>query len=407
MEGLFALIAIFIIFNVLGSVLGFGARAVGAGAKTLMEGGSFADNFSNKLQFKLKKLPRQEEDMFDTYGIYAKGDPQVRLDYGSCLIFKLFDKETQHPIISTFEGTSERKTRVFEHIVLAGNMNGKYWADWVKVSGLLPEAIIGPHKGKRTLELRCFVWYEDFMPEFEGGFIPEGTKTDGYITHAIHEFEFDLENTGYLEIDPDRLEVQKASVKLGVSIAMADGALDKSEGNEIKSWIKGIVESSPESQKKNVKDALNQALEDAFKDAKSNKIDISDVCNGIKNIGSKADKFDLIELCLDVMAADGEADKEELNQISKIADMVGVSYDEINKMKDKRFVKLNPNAASNASAEETLGIDPSWSKEKINAHILDQYSKWNGRLNSLPEGKERDNAQKMLDLIAKARKKYS
>ena len=35
MEGLFALIAIFIIFNVLGSVLGFGARAVGAGAKTL------------------------------------------------------------------------------------------------------------------------------------------------------------------------------------------------------------------------------------------------------------------------------------------------------------------------------------------------------------------------------------
>ena len=131
------------------------------------------------------------------------------------------------------------------------------------------------------------------------------------------------------------------------------------------------------------------------------------MCNGIKNIGSKADKFDLIELCLDVMAADGEADKEELNQISKIADMVGVSYDEINKMKDKRFVKLNPNAASNASAEETLGIDPSWSKEKINAHILDQYSKWNGRLNSLPEGKERDNAQKMLDLIAKARKKYS
>ena len=102
MEGLFALIESFIIFYVLGSVLGFGARAVGAGAKTLMEGGSFADNFSNKLQFKLKKLPRQEEDMFDTYGIYAKGDPQVRLDYGSCLIFKLFDKETQHPIISTF-----------------------------------------------------------------------------------------------------------------------------------------------------------------------------------------------------------------------------------------------------------------------------------------------------------------
>ena len=85
MEGLFALIAIFIIFNVLGSVLGFGARAVGAGAKTLMEGGSFADNFSNKLQFKLKiASPRRRYVRHPQ--IYAKGDPQVRLDYGSCLI---------------------------------------------------------------------------------------------------------------------------------------------------------------------------------------------------------------------------------------------------------------------------------------------------------------------------------
>jgi hypothetical protein len=38
---------------------------------------------------------------------------------------------------------------------------------------------------------------------------------------------------------------------------------------------------------------------------------------------------------------------------------------------------------------------------------LSQYGKWNGRLNSLSEGIERENAQKMLDLIAEARKKYS
>ena len=107
------------------------------------------------------------------------------------------------------------------------------------------------------------------------------------------------------------------------------------------------------------------------------------------------------------MAADGKAEKQELKQIRNIAEMVGVSYEEISKMKDKRLVKLNPNVASNASAEETLGIDPSWDKEKINAHIISQYSKWNGRLNSLLEGTERENAQKMLDLIAELRKKYS
>lgn len=407
MEAILSIIFIWIIFSVIGNLIGVGAKAVGAGAKTLMEGGSFADNFSNKLQLKIEKLPRGKEDLYDAFGIFAKGDPQVRLDYASCLIFKLFDKETKLPIISTFEVTSEKSSRVFEHIISAGNMNGKYWVDWVKVSALIPESLVGPHKGKRTLELRCFVWYEDYMPEFERGFIPEGVSTDGFITNVNHEFEFELENTGYLEADSERLEVQKASVKLGVSIAMADGTLDKSEGNEIKSWIKGIVDSSPESQKKNIKETLNQALEDAFNEAKSKKINIENICQAIQDVGSKADKFDLVELCLDVMAADGEADKQELKQISKIAEMIGVDYEEINKMKDKRLVKLNPNAASNASPEETLGIDPKWDKQKINAHILSLYSKWNGRLNSLPEGTERENAQKMLDLIAEARKKYS
>lgn len=402
-----SLILVIIISIVIGNLVGFGAKAVGAGAKTLMEGGSFADNFSNKLQLKIEKLPRGKEDLYDAFGIFAKGDPQVKLDYASCLIFKLFDKETDLPIISTFEVTSENSSRVFEYIVSTGNMNGKLWPNWVKVSALIPESLVGPHKGKRILELRCFVWYEDYMPEFDRGFLPEGASTNGFVSNVNHEFEFELENTGYLEADSERLEVQKASVKLGVSIAMADGTLAKSEGNEIKSWIKGVVDSSPESQQQNIKDTLNQALEDAFKDAKSKKIDIDHVCDAIKDTGSRADKFDLVELCLDVMVADGEADKQELKQISKIAEMIGVDYEEINKMKDQRLVKLNPNAASNASPEETLGIDPKWDKQKINAHILSLYSKWNGRLNSLPEGTERENAQKMLDLIAEARKKYS
>ena len=106
----------------------------------------------------------------------------------------------------------------------------------------------------------------------------------------------------------------------------------------IKSWIKGIVESSPESPKKNVK-MQQQALEDAFKDAKSNKIDISNVCNGGKNIGSKADEFDLIELLFRCDGCWWRADKEELNQISKITDS-WVNCDEINKMKDKGLLNL-------------------------------------------------------------------
>jgi len=405
MEAIFTLILLFVGYSIVGSLFGVGAKAVGAGAKTLMEGGSFADNYSNKLQFKVEKLPKDEDSMYETFGVFSKGNPDVALDHPVMLIFKLFDKTTSLPIVSTFEMTSEESSRVFEHAVSIGNMQDKYWPDWARVSALIPESLIGPHKGTRTLQLQCFLWYEHLKPEFERGYLPEDTT--GGINVFTHEFNFHLTNPGYLEVDDERLEVQVASIKLAISIAMADGTLDKSEGTEIKNWVKGIVDSAGESQRDEIKETLNNALEEAYNEVKSSPIDIEQVCADIKDIGSAADKFDLIELCLDVMAADGEADKEELKQIEQISKLVGIDYDEISKMKDQRLIKLDPTSSSNSGLEEKLDIDPEWDNEKINKHILSLYGKWNGRLNSLSEGIERENAQKMLDLIAEARKKYS
>ena len=405
MEAIFTLILLFVGYSIVGSLFGVGAKAVGAGAKTLMEGGSFADHYSNKLQFKVEKLPKDEDSMYETFGVFSKGNPDVALDHPVMLIFKLFDKTTSLPIVSTFEMTSEESSRVFEHAVSIGNMQDKYWPDWARVSALIPESLIGPHKGTRTLQLQCFLWYEHLKPEFERGYLPEDTT--GGINVFTHEFNFHLTNPGYLEVDDERLEVQVASIKLAISIAMADGTLDKSEGTEIKNWVKGIVDSAGESQRDEIKETLNNALEEAYNEVKSSPIDIEQVCADIKDIGSAADKFDLIELCLDVMAADGEADKEELKQIEQISKLVGIDYDEISKMKDQRLIKLDPTSSSNSGLEEKLDIDPEWDNEKINKHILSLYGKWNGRLNSLSEGIERENAQKMLDLIAEARKKYS
>ena len=405
MEAIFTFILLAVGYSIIGSLFGVGAKAVGAGAKTLMEGGSFADHYSNKLQFKVEKLPKDEDSIYETFGVFSKGNPNITLDHPAMLIFKLFDKTTSLPIVSTFEMTSEESSRVFEHAVSIGNMQDKYWPDWARVSALIPESLIGPHKGNRTLQLQCFLWYEHLKPEFERGYLPEDTT--GGINVFTHEFNLNLTNPGYLEVDDERLEVQVASIKLAISIAMADGTLDKSEGTEIKNWVKGIVDSAGESQRSKIKETLNNALEEAYNEVKSSPINIEQVCADIKDIGSAADKFDLIELCLDVMAADGEADKEELKQIEQISKLVGIDYDEISKMKDQRLIKLDPTSSSNSGLEEKLDIDPEWDNEKINKHILSLYGKWNGRLNSLSEGIERENAQKMLDLIAEARKKYS
>ena len=62
---------------------------------------------------------------------------------------------------------------------------------------------------------------------------------------------------------------------------------------------------------------------------------------------------------------------------------------------------------SESSIEETLGIDVSWSNEKIKGYLRDEFQKWNGRLNVVKDEKERDNIQKKLNDIAELRKKYS
>ena len=407
MEAIFVIILIYAGYFVFFQILGQGAKAVGAAAKTVTEGGSFADNFSNKIQFKIEKLPPNENFKSDIFGLFVKGSPDISIGLPATFIFRLNDKEASlkdggNQIISTLEDFTAPNSRLFEHAQDLGNMEGKYWPNWAQIAVLIPDTLIGPYKGNRKLQLQAWLWFSDSLSNFWSG-----ESNEGGINLFEHEFEIYLPNSGYLELDSERLEVQKASVELAVSIAFADGSLDDSEGNTIKKWIKEIVDSALPAQKDKTKESLNASLEKSFNQAQVKELNTQIICKRIENVGSKVDKYDLLELCLDVMAADGEADKEKLKQINEISKMIGIDYDEVTKMKDQRLIKLDPSSSSSVGIEEKLGIDPEWDEGKIKKHIISEYSKWNGRLNTLPEGPQRDNAQSMLDLLAEARKKYS
>ena len=407
MEAILVILFIFLGPYLLGLILGGGQKAAGAAYDTVTKGGTFADNFSQKIQFKIEKLPPNEDFKSDIYGIYIRGNPNIN-QYGPVsLVFNLVDiNQSENDsngglILSTLEDFSPPNSRIFEHRAELENMQGLYWPDWARISVLIPDTLIGPFKGRRSLELECRVWKTEYIEHLWKG------ENLGGLNIFRHEFELNLPNSGYLEIDEDRLKTQISTVKLAVSIAFADGSLDDAEGNTIKDWIIGIVDSTPDARKEKVKGSLNSALEEGFFAAKSNEVNLKDICKEINQFGSKVDKFDLLELCLDVMAADGQADQEELRQISEISNMIGIDYEEVNKLKDQRIIKLDPSSSSSLGIEEKLGIDPSWEKEKIKKHIVAEYAKWNGRLNSLQAGTERDNAQAMLDLLAEAREKYS
>ena len=106
------------------------------------------------------------------------------------------------------------------------------------------------------------------------------------------------------------------------------------------------------------------------------------------------------------MAADGQADKREMKVINDVAEQLGIDSSELDKIRDKQIIKLNTNP-EDIDTLSLLGISSSLSDEEILEQLKKEFIKWNGRLNSLSDGEEKDNAQQMLDLIGKAREKYS
>lgn len=347
-----------------------------------------------------------------SYTVSIRGNPHVTYENPLILILKILDTESGMFIHSQVALSQEISTNVYEKRVPLPGSYDKYWPDWIQVCDLTPDLLVAPFKGTRNINIQAHLfhdWETHEFYNFYNGIISnlEAFLSTSYVTTLYVSEDINFTTSGYLEADDERLKVQEAAVILAVSIGFADGSFDKSEGLQIKNWIKTIVDSTDESNKSNVKSALNSSFKKAFNKAETSPIDIKNVCNKIADIGSTADKISLLELCLDVMASDGDADTSELRELEIISKLIGIDYEKYSNLKDKRFLTLNPSSSLTAGLEEKLGIDIDWSPEQIKSHLLKEYSRWNGRLNTLSEGTARENAQSRLELIAEARRKYS
>ena len=64
-------------------------------------------------------------------------------------------------------------------------------------------------------------------------------------------------------------------------------------------------------------------------------------------------------MCLDVLSADGVADEAELKNLEDLTEKIGLSFNEVQKMKDKALVKIDTKSAEggeSASDESLLGM---------------------------------------------------
>ena len=309
------------------------------------------------------------------------------------------------PVISLIERAQEPQTSCFGLSDEIGKADqGDTFTDWVQMGAISPDFIQGPASGNRTITILLRMFNADDPPSINAGY----TGDDGELILAKRlTFEHFFTEKGYEEATKDREEAQALSLKVGVAVAMADGSLDDAEGQVLKDWIVREISAYSDEKSQRLKTLFNDSLKEGFTLAQSGELALSPLVDRLAEIGEKKTKYDAIELCFDVMAADGVADTEEMAVIRRVAEALDLDMDEIEKMREGVTLNLTASLSTEAGLESLVGLEDSWSDEDKRKHLRTEFQKWSNRLNSLPEGDEREAAQAMLDSIATLRKKYA
>jgi tellurite resistance protein len=312
------------------------------------------------------------------------------------------DKGESLPALSLIEEFQEASTTAFQDKTVIGIVSsGQEFTEWTRI-GVVPLGIILPaFSGINKLMITTRLVDMNNIPEIILGFGEDGLWVD------VQEYTHTFENKGYREAEENKDKARALSIEIGMAVAMADGELDDTESEALKIWIQKIIYPFGEEKQVELKKVYNDAMKTSCQMAESGDLVLSDICEKLHEIGEEAQKYEALELAHEIMAADGVVHKEEMRIIHQVAQALGIDVDELANIRDQQIVALDINATSeNLDLESLLGIEPSWAHEKILSHLREEFNKWNNRLNTLPEGVERDNAQQMLGLISDARKKY-
>jgi len=390
-----------------------------AAVKSAVGKGSFSENMEYEFKemgpFQIRIVEKnmweefggiKDDPMFDAFVIEGRGVLPHKYKTHIGFVISVLDDtgDEPGPILSLVDAYQEKETLAYQQIVDAGTIDsGSGYIKWVRVGEVFKKIIHPPEGGKRRLKVILRIVNMDDFPDINLGF---HEKTDGIIDLLTAGASFYFDGKGFQETAQHRDEARSQIIKLAMSVAMADGSLDDSEGNIIKHWIKKAIAPFSIEKQENLKKIYNDALRTAYQEARSGDLSVSSAVERLEELAETPQKYEAIELCFEVMAADGIADESEIKTIKGIAEALDLDFDEIEKLRDKHLVNMELSMDEQASIETILHIDPNWSRDQIKKHLAVEFAKWNNRLNTLTEGQERENAQKMLDLIAEGRKKY-
>ena len=189
-------------------------------------------------------------------------------------------------------------------------------------------------------------------------------------------------------------------IEIGVAVAFIDGNLSDEEGAALKEWMTKTYKHDGSSSSS--KQLFNETFTDAIKAAKAGNLDVQDICRLLNNKGTKELNKEAFRFAYEIMGADGEIHKNEVKMIKLLEKNLQISSDDVTRIRDRFLLKTI--IKKDFKIINLLGLGVSPSSQTICRELTKEFSKWNANINLVKTKKERDNIQKVLELIGEARK---
>jgi len=179
--------------------------------------------------------------------------------------------------------------------------------------------------------------------------------------------------------------IHKRFLELAYLIASSDGELDLREEEKVQEHLPEEI-----SKLKN-----NELIKETKEQLNKNELSYTNSIKELNELCRKDEKIFILNLLFDVVTVDGVVKNEEIKLLENISSALLIENVLFEDIKEKKLIQANIESFSNLIVDEKLSDE-----EKIN-FLKKEFIKWNNRLNSLPAGIERDNAQAIINDISK------
>jgi tellurite resistance protein len=299
------------------------------------------------------------------------------------------------PVLCNIEQFQKAGTSVFLYDEYKGKLpnNKTVLSDWLAVASIRVDTLRFPRKGLRKLQFTTTV-------------ISSQTKKE--LASSITTCLYDNPEFGYVELLRNSTRTKELTIPLAIALASIDGRPKDEEIKVIKQWMLENFNlqdgNKSENEKVQFEEKLEKALEQAVKFFTSGgRLEVRAVCHEVVKIAPAGLRLDIMRLLLNVAKADGIVTQPEMIVINKFAAWLQVERTKFRAMLEQ-VIPLS--ICQVKDADVLLGITADMDSESVCKYLNEEYRRWNSRVTNA-DAKIRDQAAKMLDLIAQARNTYT